>query len=97
VNLVKLHQKQKVQKSYQQFLELEAHIVSVMNQYDNLRKQQARFPILTASKFKQARQVLPSVLAAEAKKQGLKQMSSDKMFLKKVEDLEAFLRVVTGR
>jgi hypothetical protein len=50
-----------VKRTYAQFLELEEHIVELMDKYDNLRKKNSKFSILSGKNyFSRTRQLLPS-------------------------------------
>lgn len=76
----------KLRKTYAQILEMEAHVVSLMDQFDLLKRKNSVFSIMSSSQFKTTRSLLPSM------KQIQSTTDQNRLFLQRIEDLENFLR-----
>jgi hypothetical protein len=93
VTCLKISNFYKVKRTYPQFLELEEHIVDLMNKYDTLRKKNSMFPLLSGkTNFSTMRTLLPSTKKGQISTHG----DTNMLFLQRIEDLEKFLKSVVS-
>ncbi|CDW76968.1 UNKNOWN [Stylonychia lemnae] len=82
----------KLQKSYAEFVELESYVVDIINHYN--RRNSTKFPLLSKSNWNGNKILQKSKSSGQYDQQI---MNSDKLFLKRIEDLERFLKNLVQR
>jgi hypothetical protein len=88
---LKISNSYKVKRTYPQFLELEEHIVELIDKYDTLRKKNSMFPLLSGkTNFSNMKALLPSSKKGQISTHG----DTNSLFLQRIEDLEKFLKSV---
>eukprot|EP00347_Sterkiella_histriomuscorum_P011556 403372007 len=79
------NQEYKLQKSYPDFVELESYVIDIINHYSSKK---SKVPLLSKMQWNGTKQLL----SKQNGQYDQQIMNSDKMFLKRIDDLEKFLK-----